>query len=409
MKINQVALLLAHLGIVPNLLLGQTEPRPAKTPSHPNPISREITIDGEVTLFTKEGDIGHTMLQMERHPDGAIYVNGHASGLFKSTDEGQSWRRIAWSYSPGGFGISRDGRIWLVTGTVRLPKENSVILICQSSDGGQTWQEQTLDCGPFAKGGARDPYTAVTPDDAYTNFLERPDGTWMFSCSMRYPDWDDWQSEDQTRPGLGDVMVRTTDGGKNWGDPTIVHRHCTETEFAEDPRDPDHILAATRIQRRPLPGEDKANTVCSFGWEFKNALLLDSTDGGRTFRVVPRSMTRCYGLRATILWTKQNVVVVTRQRGLETPAERAAMGRSGGWLVVNFSTDGGRTWVADDGATTSAFNQAREFTLVPRRVGHGFTAPTVELAPNLFFTVYAAGPHPNLTNTIKGVRWRLGD
>ena len=70
------------LGIVPNLLMGQTEPRPAKTLSHARPIPREITIDGEVTLFTKEGYIGHTMPQMKRHPAGEIYVNGYASGLF---------------------------------------------------------------------------------------------------------------------------------------------------------------------------------------------------------------------------------------------------------------------------------------------------------------------------------------
>ena len=401
MAIKLQPILLGHLWTVPLLLLGQTDLQSAETKSQ----STEITIDGEVTLFTKNDGIGHTMLQMRRHPDGAIYVNGHVSGLFKSTDEGRSWQRIPWKYDPGGFGISRDGRIWLVTSTAR--PVNSVILICQSSDGGQTWQEQTLDCGPLAKGGAEDPYTDVTPDGAYTNFIERPDGTWMFSCSMRYPDWDDWLSEDQTRPGLGGVMVRTTDGGKTWGDPTSVHQHTAETDFAVDPADPDHILATTRIQRGLLPGEDKASTGCSFGWEYKNGLLLDSTDGGRTFRVVSDSLTRCYGHRATILWTKQNAVVVTRQHGCETPAERSALGHSGGWLVVNISTDGGQTWVADGGAATKAFNKAREFTLVPPRVGHSFTAPTVELAPNHFLTVYAAGPDTKASTTIKGVRWHL--
>ena len=405
MKVKLVALFFGYVWIVPNLLVGQTEPRPVKTLSSLQPIPREIIIDGEVTLFAKESELGHTMLQMERHPDGAIYVNGHAAGLFKSIDDGKSWQQIAWKYDPGGFGISRDGRIWLVTNTTR--PQSAVLLICQSSDGGQTWQDQILDCGPLAKGGAQDPYTAATPDQAYTNFIERPDGTWMFSCSMRYPDQLNWENEDQTRPGVRDVMVRTTDGGKSWGDPTIVHQHCTETEFAEDPRDPDHILAATRNQRRLLPGEDEANRVCNFGWEYKNAMLLDSTDGGRTFHVVPHSRSRCYGHRATVLWTKQDMVVVTRQRGLETPAERAAMGRSGGWLVANISTDGGQTWVADNGSTTTAFNKSRDFTLVPPRVGHGVTSPTVELAPNHFLTVYVGGPHPGLSSTIKGVWWHL--
>ena len=89
-------------------------------------------------------------------------------------------------------------------------------------------------------------------------------------------------------------------------------------------------------------------------------------------------------------------------------AERASRGRSGGWLVVNVSLDGGGTWVADEGTTTTRFDQARDFTLLPLRVGHGATSPTVQLEPNLFLTVYVTGPNPNLTNTIKGVRWRLG-
>jgi len=405
MKIKYVALLYSYLGILPSVFHGQTESGPSEIPSRRNRILNEIIIDGKVTLFTKKESIGHTMIQMERHPDGSIYVNGHASGLFKSRDEGETWKRIQWKYDPGGFGISRDGHLWVVTGTTWPP--NSIIKICQSTDGGQTWQEKTIDFGPMAKDGAQDPYTIVTPDGAYTNFLERPDGTWMFACSMRYPDWDDWLNEDQTRPGLGAVMVRTSDGGKTWGDPTIVHQHCTETEFAVDPHNPDHVLASGRIQRGLLPGEDQASTGCNFGWDYKNALLLDSTDGGRTFRIVPDSMTRCYGHRATILWTDQNVVVVTRQHGCDTAQQCAALGNSGGWLVVNVSTDGGRTWIANGQSTTTEFNQAREFTLVPQRKVHTFTAPTVELAPNRFLTVYVTGPDPNLTNTIIGIHWHL--
>ena len=66
----------------------------------------------------------------------------------------------------------------------------------------------------------------------------------------------DWHQADQTRPGIRDVMVRTRDGGTTWGDPTIVHQHATETAYAVDPDDPDHIFATTRIQRKALPGED---------------------------------------------------------------------------------------------------------------------------------------------------------
>jgi hypothetical protein len=69
--------------------------------------------------------------------------------------------------------------------------------------------------------------------------VERPDGSAFFSLSMRYDDWEDYSQEDQTRPGVRDVMVRTGDGGRTWGDPTIVHQHATETAYAVDPNDPE--------------------------------------------------------------------------------------------------------------------------------------------------------------------------
>ena len=53
-----------------------------------------------------------------------------------------------------------------------------------------------------------------------------------------------------------DSRALRQDGGASWGDPTIIHQHATETAFAVDPRDPEHIIAATRLQRHALPGED---------------------------------------------------------------------------------------------------------------------------------------------------------
>jgi len=77
------------------------------------------------------------------------------------------------------------------------------------------------------------------------------------------------------------------------------------------------------------------------------------------------------------------------------------------WLAANVSTAGGRTWIAKGQSITSKFNQAREFTLVPRRKVPTFTAPTVELAPNRFLAVYVTGADPNLTNRIRGIHWQL--
>ena len=365
----------------------------------------QFKIDGEITIYSPGSEIGHTMLQVRRHPCGAIFINACRSGLFKSTNNGKTWTRISWKFDPNGFGISRDGRLWLVDrkGTTA----SSVILVVQSTDGGRTWKTQELDCGPFAPGGADDPYTLATPHGAYTNFVERPDGTLMFSVGMRYKDWGDFKNKDQTRPGVRDVMVRTTNGGRTWGDPTIIHQHATETDFAVDPSNADHILAFTRIQRGLLPGEDPSSTGCSFGWPYKNALLLESTDGGRRFRELPGGMTECYGHRGSILWTKNNVVVITRNRGCKTIEERRARGRSGAAIEAQISLTGGRKWVAENPAGSARLNKARRFTVVPFRKAHSFTSPTVELSKNHFLTVYVTGPDTEKTTAIKGVRWHI--
>ena len=91
----------------------------------------------------------------------------------------------------------------------------------------------------------------------HPNFIERPDGAVLFSASMRFADWEDYAQADQTRPGIRDVMVRSEDQGRSWGAPRVVHQHATETAFAVDPRDPEHVVAAApaasgraiRIQR----------------------------------------------------------------------------------------------------------------------------------------------------------------
>ena len=229
----------------------------------------------------------------------------------------------------------------------------------------------------------------------------------MFSVSMRYEDWGDFNNKDQRRPGIRDVMVRTTDGGKTWDNPTIVHQHASETGFAFDPSNADHILAFTRIQRGLLPGDDPTKNGCSFGWPYKNGLLLESIDGGRTFRELPGGMTECYEHRGSILWTKSNVIVVTRNRGCKTIEERRARGRSGVAIEAQISLNGGRTWVTDNEEGTPHLNKAKWFTLVPFRKAHSFTSPTVEVSKNHFLTVFVTGADAEKTTSIKGVLWHF--
>ena len=217
---------------------------------------------------------------------------------------------------------------------------------------------------------------------------------------MRYDDWDDYLQADQSRPGIRDVMVRSRDGGMTWGDPTIVHQHATETAYAVDPNDPNHILAATRIQRKAHPGENLAAirkrsardmTPPSYmpNWAYKNGILLESTDGGRSFREVPAGLFGFASYRWSVVWTKANWVLLVGVGG-QNPGEKEQVLDS----VARVSLDGGRTWLDGSADGTSAPNRARRFSVVPayrdigKRDHYSVGVPvTLELSHNRFLTL----------------------
>ena len=76
-----------------------------------------MKIDKKVAICSPGVD-EHTMLHIVRHPDGSIYVNAHKLGLFRSDDQGETWKQIPLKLpdappdqDPGGFGITRDGHL----------------------------------------------------------------------------------------------------------------------------------------------------------------------------------------------------------------------------------------------------------------------------------------------------------
>ena len=139
-------------------------------------------------------------------------------------------------------------------------------------------------------------------------------------------------------------MIRSTDGGKTWTDTTMVYPYVTEVDYALDPHNLDRILSITRIQRALLAGEDRKATIKKTGCSpdtpsnepsvYKNGLLVESTDGGRSFREVPGGLTDFYGHRATILWGSNHVVIVFSNSGKENFKR-----------IGRISLDSGKTWV----------------------------------------------------------------
>ena len=371
----------------------------------------EITIEETVDI----SDMAGGMMNLLRHPDGTLWLNIQSGDLAKtlvhSSDEGKTWKPVPIHWSgvqpdqfPNGFGISRDGRLWILhqqkPGDQGHAYKGRKLYVSVSADHGGSWQTTEIDFHSLAPGGRADPYKTANTAHAYNNFIEDANGTLMFSTSLRYADWADWKQEDQGRPGIRDVMVRSHDGGQTWDDATIVHQHATETDHAVNPANPMHLLSATRKQRMILRGEQRAQAEkealiegtphIGTPYVWKGGLLLESMDGGRTFQEIPHSYTGFYGHRANILWTKSNVVIFSHCIGKSVDTDLPSPSH-----VARISLDGGKTWLAKEGGVTSRVDQSKAFLFC-----RGDQTVTIDVSGGRYFTAIRNPP-------VRGFFWRL--
>jgi hypothetical protein len=369
-----------------------------------------VSIRIETDRVVAGADSGACSQNVVRAPDGALWLNSTTTrpGLFRSTDDGATWttQPIELPGTPAGQYLAglhagRDGRLWIIHQAAPAAggetDRGRPAFVSISGDRGRTWTTRRIDFARFAPGGTADPYVSIDIAWCHPNFVERPDGTVMFSASMRYEQWNDYLARDPSRPGIRDVMVRTRDGGETWGDPTVVHQHATETAYAVDPRDPDHILAPTRILRKALPGEDPLavlrRTAVPYppgGFVYKNGLLLESRDGGRSFQELPAGLVGFASYRWSALWTRENRVILTSIAGRDPGAPKVDQDH-----VARISLDGGRTWLDGTSSGSERFDRARKFPIVRALPDIGkadhysdCVPATVQLAPNRFLTFY---------------------
>ena len=209
-----------------------------------------VKIDRRVAIVRPTKGFDRAMLGMVHHPDGTIFVNTQTLGLYKSSDKGQKWKPSPVNFDSSvptgqklhGLGLSSDGKLWLLH-----QRHGAELFISNSMDGGRKWTTAVVDYANLAPGAPQKPFKSS--DNDYNSFVELPDGTMMAAIELRYDNPEvtigittKWaaqsKSVDSTKP-----IIRSTDGGKTWGDPTLMHQFVAETSLAKDPNDPSHILA----------------------------------------------------------------------------------------------------------------------------------------------------------------------
>jgi hypothetical protein len=125
-------------------------------------------------------------------------------------------------------------------------------------------------------------------------------------------------------------------------------------------------------------------------------MLLESKDGGRSFKEAAGGLIGFYEHRGTIFWAPNDVIVIAHQ------------GAKKGEVFARISLDGGKTWVNGTKKGTPMLNKSKKIELVPSPPGHSFMTPTVEISPNHFLTTYAHldARSKNLM-MVSGVFWHI--
>ena len=287
--------------------------------------------DGQLVGAFEEGD---SLLRVWGDGRAAKYISNPVSSIKKlrgSSDEGVTWKAESMNLppqfrgSPGVITRLSTGRLLLTITEWQLVEwdyKNHVVIdhrngyavwdpdsqafhhnrlaVIYSDDNGKTWQgtDQNIDFSPFQWAIPNSP------------FIERADGVVVL------PIWGCMNAEDGFQRLDSNGLIRSTDGGKTWGNPSIIaydkeHRRSCYNEGGIAVMDDDVWVIFMRTEYRDVGNEG--------AWMSRSV----STDGGNTWS----SPELCFigGVP---------VVVALPDGGI-------AVGASGG---LHFTYDLGRTW-----------------------------------------------------------------
>ena len=186
---------------------------------------------------------------------GTIFFATAAGGVWKSEDDGHTWKAVFESYETASIGDvtiapSDPNTVWIGTGEANILRSSMAGTgVYKSTDGGETFQHMGLTETQHV------PRIVIHP--------RNPDIVYVASAGHEYT------------PNEERGVYKSIDGGKTWKKVFFKNDGTAVIDLAMDPKHPDTLYAGTAPRRRyrwndPVGGPESG--------------VYKTTDGGRTWR-----------------------------------------------------------------------------------------------------------------------------
>lgn len=317
------------------------------------------------------------------HPLVCRLGNGEVLAVFQAWEADSDWRILSARSRDGGLnwteprvlvdspdsegnlalGVLRDGTLLLGYETFRIlrgkdapPARYLAYQVVRSTDHGRSWSSPVKI--------PDDPNRALA---SYSSILQLPDGTVLMPL-YAYVEDEEGETGDRSSPRHFSYVYRSSDGGRSWGDRSLIAAGFNETNLVR--LKSGKLLAAMREEPKP-PGR---------------SALAESTDGGRHWSQ-PRYVTGASEHPASILQMPDGAVILSH--GVRHPPYGAQ---------ALLSRDDGQTW-----------DRNRKIMLGYHSWGGGGYPCTIRLDSGHLLTLYY-GSSPRGGSSfpfVEAVRWSL--